>query len=109
VGYQSHPSTRGNCTYQLSPADDDFSAYLDCWGGKIAAATYSFKIAATATNIRWAASTARSTDDICCRGTITKRGHRVSKTTFQVRVQVTGWRATIVRNARISYRARVRI
>lgn len=97
-------TTGGNCRVEY----EDEGTLLDCWGGAYARSTYTFKIPADATNIQWGAST-RYTGLDQNRGTFTRNGVRTSKTAFQVRVQVTGWRAVYVRGASVSYKARVQI
>jgi hypothetical protein len=106
-GTKGSESSRGKCGY-----DYDFknnSTTLNCQGGEYAASTYSFKIPANATNIRWNADTSHTADDFSSRGVITKRGQRVSATKYEVRVQVTGYRATIVNGVTVIYTARVKI
>ena len=106
-GTKGSESSRGTCGY-----DYDFtknSTTLNCQGGAYAASTYSFKIPSNATNIRWNADTSHTADDFSSRGVITKRGERVSATRYEVRVQVTGYRATIVNGVTVSYTARVQI
>jgi hypothetical protein len=99
-------ATGGNCRVEY----EDEGTLLDCWGGAYARSTYTFKIPADATSIRWGAPlTFTGLDQGHGRGTLTRTGTRISKTTFQVRVQVTGWRATYARGASVSYRARVQI
>lgn len=97
-------TTGGNCRVDYQ----DEGTLLDCWGGAYARSVFTFKIPADATSIRWGAAT-RYTSLDKSRGSLTKNGTRTSKTTFQVRVQVTGWRAVYVRGASISYKARVKI
>lgn len=107
TGAEGSASTRGSCSVTKNSYDG--SARLDCFSGRFAAITYTFSIPASATNLAWSASLRASAGDLCCRGTITKTGRRVSRTKFQVRVQVTGWRATYVDDARLRYQARVRV
>lgn len=97
-------TTGGNCRVEY----EDEGTLLDCWGGAYARSVFTFKIPADATNIRWGAAT-RYTGLDKSRGSITKNGNRTSKTTFQIRVQVTGWRAVYVRGASLTYKARTRI
>jgi hypothetical protein len=103
----SRDSTKGNCYTSFSEYDE--TTTLDCWGGSFAATTFTFKIPANARGLRWSAATGRNQLDKCCQGSITKTGHRVGKTRYQIRIQVTGWRAVDVYGARLSYKARVRI
>lgn len=102
--YASHDSTGGNCRTDF----DDEAVLLDCWGGAYARSVFTFKIPADATNIRWGARTSYTSLDKN-RGSITKNGIRTSKTSYQVRVQVTGWRAVYVHGASLTYKARVQI
>jgi hypothetical protein len=102
--YASNDSTGGNCRTDF----DDEAVLLDCWGGAYARSVFTFKIPTNATNIRWGARTTYTSLDKN-RGSLTKNGSRTSKTTFQVRVQVTGWRAGYVHGASVSYKARVQI
>lgn len=97
-------TTGGNCRIEY----EDEGTLLDCWGGAYARSTYTFKIPADATRIRWGAALYSSGLDQG-RGTVTKNGTRISKKAFQIRVQVTGWRATYSRGAWVSYRAHVQI
>lgn len=100
----SREDTGGNCRTDW----DDEAVLLDCWGGAYARSTYTFKIPGNATNIRWGARTSYTGLDNG-RGALTKNGTRTSRTMFQIRVQVTGWRAVQVHGASVSYKARVKI
>jgi hypothetical protein len=76
---------------------------LDCWGGRYARVTYSFTIPSNATNVSWNTSGSRPPADFCC---ITRTGSRPRSNLYQVRVQVTGWRAYTVNRAWIHYSVR---
>lgn len=105
-GLRGKVSTRGNCG-----VDWDFdadTALLNCAGGAYAATTYTFKVPAKA-RISWTADLGSSGIDECCQGTITKRGKRIGKYKYEVRVQVTGRRATIVNSVDLIYKIRVKI
>ena len=82
---------------------------LDCWGGRFARASYTFRLPAAAYSLRYALSGQRSAGDICCFGRISRAGSRVSKTAFRVTATVTGWRAYDVRRVAVSYTYRHRI
>ncbi|NYE35645.1 hypothetical protein F4692_000749 [Nocardioides cavernae] len=97
-------TTGGNCRVEY----EDEGTLLDCWGGAYARSVFTFKIPADATNIRWRARTSYTGLDKN-RGSITTNGNRTGKTTYQVRVQVTGWRAVYVHGASLTYKARVQI
>lgn len=97
-------STGGNCRVDY----EDEGTLLDCWGGAYARSVFTFKIPANATDIRSGARTSYTSLDKS-RGSLTRNGTRTSRTAFQVRVQVTGWRAVYVRGAWVSYKARVQI
>ncbi|GAA1439358.1 hypothetical protein GCM10009641_46890 [Mycobacterium cookii] len=97
-------TTGGNCRVEY----EDEGTLLDCWGGAYARSTYTFKIPADATNLRWGARTSYTSLDKY-RGSLAKNGVRTSATTFQVRVQVTGWRAVYVHGASLTFRARTQI
>lgn len=76
---------------------------LDCWGGRYARASYSFRLPAAAYAVRYSLSGARSSADLCCYGRISRAGSRVSKTGYRVTATVTGWRAFDVRRVAVSY------
>lgn len=97
--------TRGNCFVRF----DGSTAVLDCWGGRLAAATYNFKIPSVAKDLTWKVFGGRSGSDICCRGRIVKSATRPTSRAFRVRVQVSGWRAYEVHAVAIQYRYRTRI
>ena len=81
---------------------------LDCWGGRYAMANYNFRVPASAFNVHWSARGTAPVSDICCDGRITRTGKRLSSTLFQIRAQVSGWRAFDVDRAAISYTYKVR-
>jgi hypothetical protein len=104
----SSAASRGSCFI----SHDVFSSVsedLDCWGGKYAIAKYRFTIPATAKNLSWDAQGHKDSDDICCRGVITKSGKRLDAKHFLVTVKVTGWRAYVVKYADVYYKYKVRI
>ncbi len=103
-GISGRTSTSGNCNARKR----DGAVILDCRGGKYAAATYAVTIPADATNVRWGAEAERTEDDLS-EGTITKRGTRVAKTRFEVRIEVTGQRAVKVSEVWVSYRGTYQI
>ena len=103
----SRDSTKGTCYTSFSEYDE--TTTLDCWGGSYAATTFTFKLPRNAKNLKWSASTGRTSLDKCCDGSISKNGHRVGRTKFKIRIQVTGWRAVDVYGARVSYKTRVKI
>ena len=68
--------------------------------------TYSFTIPSKATNVSWNTSATRPDADICCDGRITRTGSRPRSNLYQVRAQVTGWRAYVVNRAWVHYSVR---
>lgn len=76
----------------------DATMELDCWGGRFAAARYSFAVPASTFQTTFAVAGFAPSSDICCDGRITKAGSRPSKTSLAVVVKVTGWRAYTVRS-----------
>lgn len=101
--------TSGKCRTRDGNEAEGYGAVLDCRGGKFAAITYTLRVPANATNIRYNVKTTATEDDFADRGTITKTGKRISDTKYQIRVQVTGYRATVVDEVSLTYKARVQI
>lgn len=108
-GYDANYATRGRCYVEQAYADDDYSVTLDCWGGRYAQATYVFAIPSNATNIRWAVRSYLSGADLCCRGSVSKSGARVSSTRYHIRAKVTGLRAMTVERVAVTYSYRTRV
>lgn len=96
--FGSRDTTRGSCY-----ASETFYPHgnqLDCWGGAFARATYRFHLPTSAKNVRWGV---RGYQMCCDTGRITKTGDRTSARSYRVQVQVTEWRAYVVRKVWISY------
>ena len=107
AGSSSATSTSGPCFVTRSTRQG--TTNLDCWGGRYARASYTFRLPADAYAVRYSLSGQRTAADICCSGRIMQSGSRVSRTAFRVTATVTGWRAYDVRRAAVSYAYRHKI
>lgn len=94
--------TRGSCYATRSGYFG--TTTLDCWGGRFARATFTFRVPAKATKVRWSLSGHATGGDLCCQGRIMRTGVRTSPRVVKVTAQVTGWRAYEVRSATVTYR-----
>ncbi|GAB3865459.1 hypothetical protein GCM10028801_35980 [Nocardioides maradonensis] len=104
-GNEGRFSTRGNCA--ITRDNYDATATLDCWGGRYAKNAFVIGIPAGSTVTSWRIYTGQSSDDICCRGRITKSFTRLSATKFLLVHKVTGWRASVTRGATVYFKRRV--
>ena len=107
AGNSSASAVSGPC--HVSRSVSRHMTSLDCWGGRYARASYTFRVPAGAYAVSYSLSGQHSAADICCYGRISRAGGRVSKTAFRVTATVTGWRAYDVRRAAVSYSYRHRI
>ena len=89
-------SRSGNCyANRIRP---DLS--LDCWGGEYASATYRLALPRSASNLDWSVS---GYQGCCDRGTISKSGTRLNRTTFEIAMRVTIWRSYTIQSVRVAY------
>jgi hypothetical protein len=103
----SSMATRGDC---FARRDSYYQvATLDCWGGRLAQATYRIALPRGAFDVRGAIDLLHSDLDYCCRGRITKGWDRPSALVVSLWAKVTGWRATDVNFVRVTYKRHVRI
>ena len=98
-------STRGNCS--VTRDNYDATANLDCWGGRYARDTFVITTPAGSKETGWKVYTGTLSDDICCRGRITKSFTRLSPTKFRLALTVTDWRASKSRGATVFFKRRV--
>jgi hypothetical protein len=91
-----HRSTAGNCYM------DGYSGSLrlDCWGGRHAEATYSFRLPVGARKFDW---TIRGEVWCCNTGQLVRSGRLVSARRYAVNVRVTNWRAYEVHRVSLTY------
>ncbi len=106
-GYYGARSASSGCSATRSGYDS--TVELDCWGGRYARAKYRFTVPATTFDSSVTVAGYKPDSDICCDGKITKVSSQPDKTTLVVTVQVSGWRAYVVKSVSASWSYKKRI